>query len=100
MIILQETEGERKLPICINLIKANTITTTKKKLLLPQPITHDLLNNIINKLNKILKSILIYNLKNKTFYTILNLHENNQNLEIDNHPNDTIALTLRTQTPI
>jgi bifunctional DNase/RNase len=100
LVILKETEGERKLPICIGLMEASAIAAAKEKLLLPRPMTHDLLNNVMGELGGVLESVLICNLKDGTFYAVLNLHENGRTLEIDSRPSDAIALALRTQAPI
>jgi bifunctional DNase/RNase len=100
LVILQETDGRRKLPICIGLMEASAIAAAKEKLDLPRPMTHDLLSNILDNLGGTLESVVVCDLKEGTFYATLYVKENGRILEIDSRPSDAIALALRTHAPI
>ena len=100
LVILQETGGGRKLPICIGLMEASAIAAAKENLVLPRPMTHDLLRNIMGELGGVLESVLVCDLQDGTYFAKLKLRVNGELLEIDSRPSDAVALALRTQAPI
>jgi bifunctional DNase/RNase len=66
----------------------------------PRPLTHDLLNNIINTLKAKVTSVEVRDLKDQTFYGQVNLEHKGEILKVDARPSDSIALALRSAVPI
>ena len=65
-----------------------------------RPLTHDLLNNIVNKMDGTVERILIDDLWNNTYYAKITIAHNGKTIEIDSRPSDAIALSLRAKAPI
>ncbi len=100
MIVLRERNGERFFPILIGINEALAIDRRVKGIQLPRPLTHDLMANIIERLDADLERIIISDLRDHTFYAKLIVRRNGDLLEIDSRPSDAIALGVTSQTPI
>ena len=68
IVILEETEGDRVLPIWVGLFEAHAIAREMENFETPRPMTHDLLKNLITELNSQVDHILVNELKDNTFY--------------------------------
>ncbi len=67
----------------------------------PRPMTHDLIINIIKNLKIKIVNIEISNLKNNTFYAIINMiNQENRLLKIDSRPSDALATAVRSNCDI
>ena len=66
----------------------------------PRPQTHDLLVNIIEKLDARVSHVLVNDLNNDTFYARIVLDANGRSIEVDSRTSDAIALAVRAQVPI
>ena len=66
----------------------------------PRPMTHDLLDSVIENLGAKIEKIVINDLRDHTFYAQIHLSSNGQTFEIDSRPSDAIALGAGTNTPI
>lgn len=93
-IVLKERDGERSFPIVIGDNEANAIDRRIKNLKLPRPMTHDLLSNVIDKMDGEIEKIVIHDLKDHTFYAKLVIRQNGRMVEIDSRPSDAIALAV------
>lgn len=101
LIILKEKNGNRVLPIVIGANEADAIKLNVSGIQLPRPLTHDLLCNTIRELGASLKSIVVHNLSQGTFFAKLTIETSNgQKKEVDARPSDAIALALRAGAPI
>ncbi len=100
MIILRERGGDRFFPILIGINEAMAIDRRVKGIEMPRPLTHDLMANIIERLDADLERIVISDLRDHTFYAKLIVRRNGELLEIDSRPSDAIALGVTSQTPI
>jgi bifunctional DNase/RNase len=100
MIVLRERSGNRFFPILIGINEALAIDRRVKGIQMPRPLTHDLMANIIEKLDADLERIIISDLRDHTFYAKLIVRRNGDLLEIDSRPSDAIALGVTSQTPI
>jgi bifunctional DNase/RNase len=65
-----------------------------------RPMTHDLLNTVINELGAAVEAIEVNDLKDNTFFATVRLRRHDQLLTIDSRPSDAISLALRTKSPI
>ncbi|MCU0317037.1 MAG: bifunctional nuclease family protein [Fimbriimonadaceae bacterium] len=94
------TDGERKLPIVIGLYEATAITLPIEGQQPDRPMTHDLLRNILERLEAVVDRIVIDDLWGSTYYAKIFLKFGNEEIVIDSRPSDAIALAVRTDAPI
>jgi len=99
-LILNETDGKRRLPIIIGTFEAQAIALELENIKPPRPMTHDLMRNIIQSFNTFVKEIFINELKEGTFYAQIVYENNGQTLTQDSRPSDAIALAIRFNAPI
>ncbi|MCC7438885.1 MAG: bifunctional nuclease family protein [Armatimonadetes bacterium] len=92
-LILQETGGIRRLSILIGGDLAQVIALELESLKPPRPITHDLMKAMIDALGVRLLDVCITELRESTFYAVLNIEGVGE--PIDARPSDAIALAIR-----
>ena len=100
VIVLKEVEGARAFPIVIGIWEALSIDRNIKEKKSPRPMTHDLIDSVIKKLDAKLDRIIINDLKDRTFYATLVLRMNGKKVEVDSRPSDAIALAVLSKAPI
>lgn len=100
VVILKDKESDRYLPIWIGPAEADAIAVKLQDLSVPRPLTHDLLQTMIDTLGGSVKHILVNDLQNDTFYAKIVIQVNGDVKEIDSRPSDAMALAVRTQVPI
>ncbi len=102
IVILKEKAGRRFLPIWIGFPEANAIAISLEGIETPRPLTHDLFKNSIEKLGYRIGRIVIYDLKDNTYYAhiyFINI-DTDEEVCVDSRPSDAIALALRFKAPI
>ncbi len=99
-LILNETDGKRRLPIIIGTFEAQAIALELENIKPPRPMTHDLMRNIIQSFNTFVKEIYINDLREGTFYAQIVYDNNGETLTQDSRPSDAIALAIRFNAPI
>ena len=100
VVILQEKEGERVLPIWIGPAEASAIAMELAGVKFSRPLTHDLVKQIVVGLGADLKQVLISQVKENTYYAELHLYRDDEVVHIDARPSDSIAVALRLKAPI
>ncbi len=100
VVILKETDGERTLPIWIGAAEAAAIAIELRGDKPARPMTHDLLKNLLQGLGGDLKRVHIAGLKDNTYIAQLVVFRGGEIFELDARPSDSIALALRTRSPI
>ena len=100
VVILKEKGADRYLPIWIGPAEADAIAVRLQDVSVARPLTHDLLRAVIENLGATVRSIVVNDLANDTFFARIMLDVNGQAVEIDSRPSDAIALAVRTQVPI
>jgi len=100
VVILKEKLADRYLPIWIGPAEADAIAVKLQKVTVPRPLTHDLLNSVIDTLGASINSIIVNDLKNDTFYAKITLDLDGGQLEVDSRPSDALALAVRVEAPI
>ncbi|MFL2931271.1 MAG: bifunctional nuclease family protein [bacterium] len=100
IVILEESDGDRVLPIWVGLFEAHAIAREMENFETPRPMTHDLLKNLITELNSQVDHILVNELKDNTFYAQIHVSNNGTSFIIDSRPSDAIALAIRVGSPI
>lgn len=101
IVVLKGVDGEAILPIWVGAYEANAIALEIEKIVPQRPMTHDLLRNIITQLGYTVDKIIVSELKDNTFYAVIELlDESGQRVSLDARPSDAIALALRSDCPI
>ncbi len=100
VVILQEKEGERVLPIWIGPSEASAIAMELAGVKFARPLTHDLVKQIVIGLGATLSRVFISQVKENTYFAELHLHRDDHVIHIDARPSDSIAVALRLKAPI
>lgn len=100
IIVLKERNGQRSFPIVIGIVEIFAIDRRLKGLKPPRPMTHDLLDSVIENLGASVQKIVINDLRNHTFYATIHLGLNGGTVEVDSRPSDAIALGVASNAPI
>ena len=88
------------LPIWVGPYEANSIASEIEKLASHRPMTHDLLRNVISQMGGVVTRVTVTDLRDSTFYAVIEIIANGQTVLIDARPSDAIALALRADCPI
>jgi len=100
IIVLKECHGHRSFPIVIGIVEIFAIDRRLKGIKPPRPMTHDLLDDVIEHLGANIEKIVINDLRNHTFYAKIYISSNSQTVKIDSRPSDAIALGVASNAPI
>lgn len=100
VVILRDEAETNLLPIWVGVFEANAIALQMEGVTTPRPMTHDLLKNLIEKIQGDVVRVVINNLLENTFYAQIHLKIADRELSIDSRPSDAIALALRAAAPV
>jgi bifunctional DNase/RNase len=95
VVILEEVEGERVLPIWIGPAEASAIAMQLADMESSRPLTHDLLVAVLNGLGGSLRKVIITRVEKSTYYADLIIHRDGEVISVDARPSDSIAVALR-----
>jgi bifunctional DNase/RNase len=100
-LILNEVDGDRKLPIVIGASEAQSIAVAiEKEINPPRPLTHDLFKNFADRFGIVIKQVIIHKLVDGVFYSSIICERDKIEEIIDARTSDAIALALRFEAPI
>jgi uncharacterized protein len=99
-LVLAEDNGERRIPIIIGPVEAQSIAIQLEGLHPPRPLTHDLFKNLAKAFQIELVEVVIYKLEEGIFYSELICEHNGVRIAIDSRTSDAVALALRFRCPI
>ena len=100
-LILNEVDGDRKLPIVIGAFEAQSIAIAlEKEIKPPRPLTHDLFKNFADRFDIFVKQVIIHKLVDGVFYSSIICERDKIEEIIDARTSDAIALALRFSAPI
>jgi bifunctional DNase/RNase len=99
-LVLAEENGDRRIPIIIGPIEAQSIAIQLEGLKPPRPLTHDLFKQMATAFNIEVTEIIIYKLEEGIFYSELICVRNEKQIIIDSRTSDAVALSLRFNCPI
>ena len=100
IIILKDVDERKALPIWVGIFEANAIALELEKVSTPRPMTHDLLKSMLDGLGATVRQVIVNDLKDNTFFAVIELNHNGGVVNIDSRPSDAIALALRVNAPI
>jgi bifunctional DNase/RNase len=100
IVLLKTAEGNKFLPIWIGHPEAAAILMKLQGASTPRPMTHDLLTDVLARLEARISRIAVTELRENTFYAIVTVSVDGSEIEIDSRPSDAIALAVRAGAPI
>jgi bifunctional DNase/RNase len=100
VVVLQEKDGSRLLPIWIGQPEAESIVMQIHNVKRARPFTHDLCRSLILGLGAVLRRVQITRVEKNTYYAELHLERDGNVVRIDARPSDSIAIALRLEAPI
>ena len=99
-LVLAEENGDRRIPIIIGPVEAQSIAIQLEGLHPPRPLTHDLFKNMAQAFQIELIEVIIYKLEEGIFFSELICEQNGTHIAIDSRTSDAVALALRFKCPI
>lgn len=100
VVLLQELDGNRVLPIFIGPNEAAAIAMVLEKQKFARPLTLDLMKLALDALQARVTRVIISALKDDTFYASLVVESDGKVFSLDARPSDSIGLAVRAQAPI
>ena len=101
IVLLKEIDGSRFLPIWVGAVEATAIAFAQQGVEPPRPLTHDLMNNLLDLLDATLTAVHMTDIKDGIFYATMLLRDSSGGqLTISARPSDAIALAVRSHSNI
>ncbi len=100
IVILKDVHSDTLLPIWVGTYEANAIALEIEKVATQRPMTHDLLKNVILQMGAQVDRVVVTELRDNTFYAVIELSMDGRKIFLDSRPSDAIALALRADCPI
>lgn len=97
VLLLQELDGLRKLPIIIGSSEAQSIVMSLNSFSSPRPMTHDLFTNSLFAFGIVINEVVIVKVEDNIFYSELLCEQvsTGTKIRIDSRTSDAIALAVR-----
>ena len=99
-LVLEETDGRRRLPIVIGGNEAQAIAIELENMTPTRPLTHDLFQSFAQEFHIDIQEVIIYNFVDGVFYGQIVCSDGKNEAKIDCRPSDAIALAVRFKCPI
>ena len=101
IVLLKEIYGSRFLPIWVGAVEATAIAFAQQGVEPPRPLTHDLMNNLLELLDATLTAVHMTEIKDGIFYATMLLRDSKGGqLTISARPSDAISLAVRSHSNI
>lgn len=100
ILLLQQVDGNEALPIWIGKPEADAIALAVGKVITPRPLTHDLIKNVFDGLSAKVTRVVITEIIDNTYYSLIYADNGKEEIAIDSRPSDAIAVALRVNAPI
>lgn len=100
VMVLEETDGPRLLPIWIGLYEGGSIGMALAEQKFPRPLTHDLFLKTVEDLGAGVTHIVITELRDSTFYAEIHVKQGGRTLVLDARPSDSLAVAVRARCPV
>jgi bifunctional DNase/RNase len=100
VVLLQEVDGERSLPIFIGAPEATAIAFALQGVEVQRPMTHDLMKDLLDTLGASVERVVVSEVRDATYFATIHLAISGRALELSARPSDAIALAARTHSPL
>jgi bifunctional DNase/RNase len=99
--LLKEIDGVRFLPIWVGAVEATAIAFAQQGVTPPRPLTHDLMQDIVESLDATLTAVQVTAIEEGVFMASLLMRDlEGKTISVSARPSDAIALALRTHSNI
>jgi len=100
-LVLNESRGQRKLPVVIGGFEAQAIALAlQKNIKTSRPLTHELFKGFADKFEIKLKKVIIHKLVDGVFFSNMVCEKDGKTVTIDSRTSDAIAMALRFNAPV
>lgn len=100
ILLLRELDGNDTLPIWIGKPEADSIALSLGKVATPRPLTHELIKNIITSLKMKVARVVVTEIADNTYYSLIFLSDGKNEVSVDSRPSDAVAVALKANAPI
>ena len=101
IVLLKEIDGVRFLPIWVGAVEATAIAFAQQGVSPPRPLTHDLMQDIVESLDATVTAIQVTAIEEGVFMaSLLIRNQDGSAISVSARPSDAIALALRTHSNI
>lgn len=100
IILLQEKDGNRILPVWIGPFEASAIIIEMQQVKPPRPMTHDLMAEMFFRHKFRMKEVLIHRSFEKKYHASMTYRNRLKHYTVDVRPSDGLALAVRLGAPI
>jgi hypothetical protein len=100
VVVLEDIEKTRLVPIWIGVSEGNAIALEMNGEKFPRPLTHDLIINMFHAMGVQVDRVTITDIKENSYYAEITLSLKGQVFTIDARPSDSLAIAVRTKSPI
>jgi bifunctional DNase/RNase len=101
IVLLKEIDGSRFIPLWVGAVEATAIAFAQQGVEPPRPLTHDLMNNLLDLLDATLTAVHLTEIKDGIFFaTMLVRDSSGGQLTLSARPSDAIALAVRSHSNI
>jgi bifunctional DNase/RNase len=100
VLILKDEANKRILPIWVGAFEGESIATGLGGLTTPRPLTFYFFTNLLKAIKADIEKVRIEQLKENTFYAVVEIRCGREHSEVDARPSDAIALAVINNTPI
>ncbi len=98
--LVEDGNGERRLRIWIGEYEARSIAQALQREPIIRPNPHDLLKDVLERLEGQVRRIVVTELRDSTFYARIEVELRGRSLRIDARPSDAIAVAVRAGVPV
>ena len=100
VVVLEDAEKTRLVPIWIGAAEGNAIALELQGEKFPRPLTHDLIVNLLALLKASIEKVVVSDLKDNSYYAILCIRMESKTFSLDARPSDSLAIAVRAHCPI
>ncbi len=100
IVILRDEADAGVLPIWVGKPEASAISFALEGVKTPRPMTHDLIQSVLNASEANILSVVITDLSENTYFSKIHIYYGDSEYTVDSRPSDAIALALRAKAPI
>lgn len=100
ILLLKIPQKGRFLPIWIGPAEASSIAMVLRGQSFERPLTHDLLQHVIEGLGATVQRVVVTTIQDDTFFARIFLERGEEIVSIDARPSDCVALAVRVRCPI
>jgi len=100
IVILKDDDDRHVLPIWVGVFEANAIALSVEEIVPPRPMTHDLMHDVLSALGAEVRRVIVSDLRDNTYYAVVELELGDASYSIDARPSDGLALALRAHAPV